>query len=167
MGRYIRGAIDEDLGLTTLASKTLVAVAFDEAVSQRMLVSSIVVRLSMNNWTPGAGVGPFLVGISHSDYTAAEVEAVLEAVASWDEGDKLAQEVSNRLVRRMGTLGEGINAASEVSVLNEGVALKFKLNWILNDGDTLDLWAYNLGTAAVSTTVPVVHCVGHANLWPR
>ncbi len=166
MGRYIRGSVDESISGGTLAAKDVIALDFDDTVNERSLVSSIVATYSLTNWTKSSGVGPVLVGIAHSDYDAAEIEAYIEATDSWNEGDKVAQEVSKRLIRRIGIF-DTPDDASETVVLNDGVLIKTKLNWILNQSQTLGLWIYNLGTAAFLTTDPVVHAEGHVNLWPR
>ncbi len=167
MGRYIRGNVDEDLGLGTLAAKSLVTGVFDEGVSERTLISSLIATYSIENFTPGAGIGPLLVGIAHSDYSAAEVEAYIETLDSWKEADKIGQEVGKRQIRKIGVFRRQSGAAVDTQALNEGRPIKTKLNWILNKDQTLDLWVYNMGSAAIATTVPVVHCEGHANLWPR
>ncbi len=43
--------------------------------------------------------------------------------------------------------------------------LKTKLNWTLAEGDGLDFWIYNMGTAAVATTVPQFVVFGNASIW--
>ncbi len=166
MGRYIRGAVDEDLTFAGLAAHDVVGAIFDEVVNGRTLVSSIVATYNMEGFTPTSDVGPVLVGIAHGDYTDAEIEEFLEATGSWDEGDKIEQERSKRKIRRIGVFSTPALATQGVT-LNEGRPLKSKLNWILNDGEGLRLWVYNMGTAAVATTTPIVHMQGHANLWPR
>ncbi len=166
MGRYIRGDIDEELTIGTLVSKTLISTPFDNVVIERTLVSSVVVAVVVENWTPGADIGPLVVGIAHSDYTSAEIEEVIEATLSWSESDKKAQEVAKRQVRRFGIL-TAPPVVGEGRSLNHGDMFKVKLNWILNTGQTLRLWAYNAGGANFATTSPEVHLQGHANLWPR
>ncbi len=165
MGRYIRGSVDEEIVLGTLAARSLVVSSFDETVNERTLVSSIVASWSLDDWTLTSNAGPILVGVAHGDYTAAEIEAVIENTGSWNEGDLVSREVGNRKVRIIGTFR--VTATGEGAVLNHGRPIKTKLNWILNQGQTLDAWAYNLGSAAVATTDPSVHIEGHANLWPR
>ncbi len=166
MGKYIRGTIDEDLDLGTLGTKVVISAVMDETVDERMLISSIVAAYTISNWTPVASAGPILVGIAHSDYTDAEIEAFLETTGSWNEVDLVQQEVSKRKIRRIGIF-DTPDAATDSAVLNDGKAVKTKLNWILGQGQTLRVWAYNLGTASVATTVPRIHVAGHANLWPR
>ncbi len=161
MGRYIKGGVNETLSLGTLAATTLVGVDFDEAVNERTLVSSIVATWALSDTTIAANRGPVLVGVAHSDYTDAEIEAVIELTDSWDEGNKTQQEIAKRLVRKIGTL----TADGQIAVLNDGRPIKTKLNWILNQGQTLRLWAYNTGTAALDAGA--VRIEGHANLWPK
>ncbi len=165
-GRYIKGAIDETLDLGTLASKTLIANVFDETVEERTRVSSIDATWSLADFTPGAGDGPILCGVAHSDYSAAEIEEVIENTGSWTEGSKTEQEIAKRLVRIVGVFTEADAAASINQVaLNDGLPIKTKLNWILNGGDTLKVFAYNMGDSALATTDPDLHVYGHANLW--
>lgn len=167
-GRYIRGNVDETLSLGTLAGRTLVLVGFDEGVEERTWISSLKASWSLDDWTAGANIGPFLVGVAHSDYTAAEVEAWIEQTTSWKEGDLIAtREVGRRLIRQAGILRSSNIDGVGVSVLNEGRPFTLKLNWMLTSGQNLDLWAYNLGTSPLATTVPNLHVEGHANLWPR
>ncbi len=86
-----------------------------------------------------SGDGPIEVGLAHSDYTAAEIEESLEAAGAWDEGDKVAQEAGNRLVRSVGLLTE------QETALNEGRLVKTRLNWRMATGDTLQFWIRNRG----------------------
>ena len=166
MGKYIRGTVDESTSAAALAAKDVVSAVMDETVNERTLISSIVAIWSLRSFTPIANSGPLLVGVAHSDYSEAEIEEFLEATASWNEGDKVAQEVAKRLIRRIGTFGAP-DSATDSQTLNDGKPIKTKLNWILLQGQTLQVWVYNLGSAAVATTTPVVDVAGHANLWPR
>ncbi len=160
MGKYIRGDIDEELGVGALTTKTVINAAFDSVVNERTLVSSIVALWSMEAHT--GGEGPIVVGVNHSDYTAAEVQEVLDATGSWDEGDLVAQEIAGRKIRQIGVF-QGVAA---LETLNDGKPIKTKLNWILLQGQTLDVWAYNRD-AATLTTGTSIKVDGHANLWPQ
>ncbi len=167
MGKYIRGTVDEELTIAGLATRSLTLVAFDEAVEERSFISSIVASWSMDEWTPTANAGPIMVGVAHSDYTAAEIEEWIENTASWSEGDLVqSREIGKRLIRKVGIFRDR-GVVLENIVLGNGRPIKTKLGWILTTGQTLDLWAYNLGGASVATTTPSIHCEGHANLWPR
>ncbi len=165
MGRYIRGNIAENLALGTLGANVLISGVTD-TVNERTLISSVVATYSLAGLTPGENIGPVLVGLAHSDYTDAEIEAWVENQTGWDEGDLVSREIANRKIRRIGLFDEPATANLSVA-LNEGRTIKTKLNWIVNQGQGLSLWAYNTGTAAIATTDPNVHMQGHANLWPR
>jgi len=154
MGRYIRGNIDENLGLGT------------ETVNERTLVTSIIASWSLSNWTPAEGRGPVVVGVAHSDYTDPEIEAYIENTGSWNEGSKVEQEIGRRKIRRVGQF-DIPSGATVSAVLNDGKPIRTKLNWILNQGQTLRYWAYNQGTLAIATTIPDVRLQGHANLFPK
>ncbi len=167
MGRYIKGNVNELLNIGTLAAATVVAGIFDNVVDERTLVSSIVATWTVADWTPIADVGPLVVGVAHSDYSAAEILAVVQQTASWTSGDKVAQELNRRQIRIVGTVAKGEGSAIEMDQLNEGRPIKTKLNWMINTGQSLQLFAFNTGSAAFSTTDPDLRVDGHANLWPR
>ncbi len=168
-GRYLRGNVDEELALTALASKDVVGAVFDEVVNERTYVSSIKASWSMANFTPIANAGPIVFGVSHSDYTDAEIEEWIESTGQWNEGDLVAsREIGKRLIRKIGAFQtQPGGAAADTIVINDGRPITTKLGWILLQGQTLRLWAFNSGSAAVATTVPTVVANGHVNLWPR
>ncbi len=166
--KYLRGGVDETLALTTLAATTLVSAVFDETVSEKAWLSSIKASWTLSNFTPGANIGPILVGIAHSDYTDAEIEAWVEQSSSWNEADLVGQEVVKRKIRMVGMFGTaGASDAPAWMALANGKPIRTKCGWMLNTGQTLRQWAYNTGSQAVATTVPIVKTEGHANLWPR
>ncbi len=166
--RYIKGIVDETLPLTALAARDVVTQTFDDSVNERTWISSVRGSWSLDGLTHAENIGPIMVGIAHSDYTDAEIEEFIENTGSWDEGDLVSQEVGKRKIRIVGIFQTPPGAqAVDVMVLNDGKPITTKCGWILNQGQTLDLWAYNLGSAAVATTVPNVHLEGHANLWPN
>ncbi len=168
MGKYIRGKIEIDGDLGALATKSLVAVPTGEVTSERMWLSSVKATWSLKDLAIVVDDGPVLVGLAHGDYTAAEIEAVIENSGSWDEGDLVNQEIAKRKVRIVGTFRATAAAAEAVQtyVLNEGRPITTKCNWILTTGKAIDFWAYNMGTDAL-TTGSKLGVYGHANLWPR
>ncbi len=162
--RYIRGNLDENLQLVTLAAKTLVSDVTDEQVDGKTRVSSIDATYSLDGVT--APQGPFLFGVAMSDYTDAEIEAVIENTGSWNEGDLINQEIAKRKVRIIGTLQLDSGAAGTTDYkFNNGKMIKTKLNWMLTAGDRLRFWVYNLAGSAVSTTDPAFRVNGSVNLW--
>ncbi len=164
-GSYVRGNINEQLDLGTLAAKDLIKADFDEVAVEKTFVSSIVATYIIVEFTEAVGDGPISVGIAHSDYTDSEIEGFIEATGSWDPGDKIQQEIGKRLIRRIGMFNPRTDALLGTSRLNDGEPIKTKLNWTLTTGKTLSLWAYNHGTSALATTDPEVIMEGHANLW--
>ncbi len=167
MGKYIRGNVDNDFSLGTLAASTGIVSQNVSTVNERTLVSSLVATWTMSGFTVGDNIGPIEVGVAHGDYSLAEIEAVLELTTGWNEGNLTSQELSKRKIRRIGVFEAPAGGGLGAVVLNEGKSIKTKLNWILLQGQTLQYWAYNMGTGAVATTDPNVHVRGHANLWPR
>ncbi len=165
-GKYIKGNVDELLTLTGLVANTLVGTQFDDSVNERTFISSLVASYSISNFTLGTDDGPIMVGVAHSDYSDAEIEAVIEVTGSWNEGDLIAREVGQRLVRVIGIF-RATGAATETMTLQEGKMIRTKLGWILLQSQSLRLWAYNLGTSNLATTAPTIRVQGHVNLWPR
>jgi len=165
MKGYMKGRVNETLSLGTLASSVLVADTWDSAPEETVLISSIDTSWALDQIT--APQGPIAFGVAHSDYSDAEIEAVLEQAGSWSEGSKIEQEVAKRLVRQIGVFTSDNLAGTVDLEFNEGQPVKTKLNWRLATGDTLKMWAYNLSASALATTVPIMRCIGHANLWKR
>lgn len=92
-----------------------------------------------------AGEGPVTVGYAHSDYTVGEIKECLEATSSIDQGDKIAQEKANRLIRIVGTVD------AEDSRLKDGLPISTKLNWKIAIGQNVNIFAFNESTAALTT----------------
>ncbi len=163
-GRYLSGHIDHSLDLGTLAPNVLVGSDLADVVVDTTRISSIKATWAVNNMTPVSQAGPIVVGIAHSDYTDAEIEAWLEATGSWDMGNMVAKEIRSRRIRQVGIMPEA-SAATLSANLNDGLPVTTKLNWMLAEGDTLKVWAYNTGLAAFTSTTPKLLVNGKANLW--
>ncbi len=163
--RYLKANVDENLLLGTLNTKVLISDTWDGTVTERALISSIVCTWSLDGIV--AGQGPIVFGVAHSDYSDAEIEAVIEASGSWDEGDLVSQEILRRKVRMIGQFVSELDTGTDDIQFNDGKPVKTKLNWILTTGDTLKMWAYNVSSANLSTADPAMRATGHANLWPQ
>ncbi len=164
--RYLRGNINHELELSTLAARTLISSNIGDNVTERAYCSSVKAAWSLGDFTPGADRGPILVGLAHSDYTSAQIEEWVENQGSWQEADKIQQEQARRLIRRVGIIVPA-DDASESAMMADGRLVHTKCGWILTQGQTLKVWAYNLGDQALATTSPKVVAEGHANLWPK
>ncbi len=165
MGRYMRGKVNAEIAFSGVGPKAANLQVFPDLVTVRTRISSVVATYSLSNYTPVADAGPWLVGLAHSDYSAAEIEEWIENTGSWEEGNLIQQEIADRKIREVGVFDDP-DAAADSVVLNDGLPIKTKLNWILTIGQTLDVWVYNLGAASQSgATSANMACRGHANLW--
>ncbi len=163
---YVKGRVENELALSTLASKDLISALFSETMEEAGRVASVDLTWSMNDFTDEVGDGPIVVGLAHSDYTNAEMEEAIEAGSgSWGRGNQIAREQANRKVRTVGVF-DTTGVALSLDHLNDGLPIKTKLNWYLATGQTISIWAYNAGSAAL-TTGASVSVLGHANLFIR
>ncbi len=165
--RYLKGKINNDLALGTLAPTTLISEVIGDTLNEKAWLSSVKAVWSLSNFTPAVADGPILVGIAHSDYSSAEIEAWIENANSWEEADKIGQEIARRKIREVGSFRSVDLSSSETITLNEGKPIHTKCGWQLASGQTVTIWAYNEGSSALGTTDPVVQTSGHANLWPN
>ncbi len=164
--RYIRGNINHRLVATTLAARTVVSSDNSDVVTERAYVSSVLLRWALEQVTAVAGAGPMMVGIAHSDYSDAEIEEWVENNAGWEEANLIGQEVARRKIRKVGIF-ETPQAAADAVTLNDGKPIRTKCGWILTTGQTLSIWAYNMGQVAYGTTAPEIFAEGHANIFPK
>ncbi len=98
-------------------------------------------------------------GLAHSDYTAAEIEECLEIINSVDQGNKIAQEQANRLVRTIGMM-QGAPGTGASKSFNNGVPKKTKLNWYIGNGDGINIWIRN-GSGTIWTAGAQLTSLGH------
>ncbi len=150
---YRKLPLDVDIAGGTLAADDVTQTTFGSTLTEERRFLSIEMSWALTGLA--ASDGPLVVGVAHSDYTAAEIEEFLEAGASWDEGDKVAQEQAKRLVRQVGVLTE------EETALNDGQPVKTRLNWRIATGDTLQFWIWNRGIQM--TTGSLVKVSGHVH----
>ncbi len=162
---YIKGNIDKNIDIGLLVGSTVFISIVNDVVVEKTYCSSIRCSYALNEVTPTTGDGPLTIGVAHSDYSTAEIEAWVERSTSWDKADLIGQEVSNRLIRQIGTFPQP-DDVEDISVLNDGKPITTKLGWILRTGQTLTFWIYNSG-GTMETTSPDVSVKGHANLWER
>ncbi len=129
----------------TVANGAVATATVSDVVDDRVWFMSLHTTVGTRGFT--AGEGPIVVGVAHSDYTAAEIEECLEAQAAWDSSDLVAREQARRKVRTIGTFP--IVTANDV--LNDGRQMKIKLGWMAELGMTLDFWIWNKSGATLTT----------------
>ncbi len=162
---YIAGPVDEAFALGTLSASSVFRHVMTEAVVEKTWLSSVHATWSLVNLTEATDDGLIMVGLAHSDYTAAEIEEWIENTAGWSQADLIAQEVGKRKIRKVGVF-DTPNITLTTAVLFDRV-ITTKCGWMLQSGQGLTLWAYNMGDSNLATTDPIVHVQGKANLWPR
>lgn len=161
---YLKGKIDITMGLGALGAKAVTTFTNPDVLDETAWITSVRAVYTLSGFTPAAGDGPIYVGVAHSDYAIAEIEAWIENLGSWERGDKISQEIARRKIRQVGILVPPADTAAATS-LNDGKPITTKCNWALTTGDTVKVWAYNAGGSPI-TTGSAVHVLGHANLWP-
>ncbi len=150
--------------LVALASNDLSLTAFPSALDQECWAVSMDVVATLHSLT--ANEGPIIIGVAHGDYSAAEIEEWFEAGASWVKGDKVSNEHAARKCRMIGTFAQASSVAGTEYTMNNGNPKRVKLGFLIEDGQTLSLWAYNEGTATL-TTGAIVEIKGKIYLSPR
>lgn len=111
--------------------------------TNKFLISS---DFAWNTQDKTDNVGPIICGLAHGDYTAAEIEEWIEATASTDDADMIANERRKRKIRWVGTFPGEITEEA----LNDGMPIHTKLGWVQQEETSLSLWAYNLGGVTIT-----------------
>ncbi len=151
------------LTISALASVDVEKFVLSSAVTGTVRVISVNLMYIWGALATNDGGCEF--GLAHSDYTSTEIEECLEANASMDRGDKIANEQSNRLVRRVGVFPshQSSGTTSEVG-FNDGRPMKTRLNWVLSPGDTLNIWVRN-GSGTIWTVNSLLSVTG--DIWVK
>ncbi len=154
------GKIEVLVTLATTANNTVVATNLTDVLDEEAFLISVKATWSIRSLT--AGEGPLLVGLAHSDYTAAEVEEWVENTGSWERGNMVQQEIARRKIRQVGVF----DGQSATEKLENGVKITTPCKWGLITGDSIKFWVYNKSGAAL-TTGAFVSVDGMAFLRPR
>lgn len=142
------------LALSTLAA----AVAVKTGISG-VAVSTYRAMSIKASWATSLLMeGPVAVGLAHSDYTVTEIKEAIEAAAAINQGNKIAQEQANRLVRVVGYI------TPDDDNLNDGKPITTKLNWLMTIGSEVVMFVYN-DSGAVLTTGAIQQLNG--TLWVK
>ncbi len=141
---FVAIPFQHELALSTLAANTVIASSPLSALTEDLYIMSIDSTYVMRDGT--AGEGPLDVGWSHGDYTVAEIGQALDSGLS-GPGTKIEEEQSRRLVRLSGTF----HALAAEEALNNGTKLRTKLKFIIEDGQTIDLFVVNRNTSSLTS----------------
>ncbi len=144
------------LALGTLADETVVAGNLFASNSTRdSYIVSIDWSASMRNHT--AAEGPVEIGFAHDDYTVGEIAECLDAGASFDPGNKVAQEQARRLVRTAGIF----SGLTTDETLHLGTPKRTTMKFLVSQGFNVSFWARNRNGSAL-TTGSVIELSGKA-----
>ncbi len=156
--------IQSSLSIGALASADVISGAVTNNASNPMRLVSAHLSFGISDLAALIDDG-FMFGIAHGDYTAAEIEECLEAGGTMDQGDKIALEAANRLVREIGiiTKSTGGTIGSGLS-FNDGRPVKIRLNWKLSIGKAFQVWVRN-NSGTIYTAGSLLQVGG--KLWVR
>ncbi len=160
--RLIKGTLEINQTLGTLAAAVGVLEATD-TVSDRSYLLSVEATYALEGLTQAEG--PIKLYWAHSDYTLAEVEAYIESTTAWSDADEISKEISRRKIRQVGVFSMPA-VTGAVPALNNGLPLKTKIGFVINEGQGLNLVAYNDGGSQL-TTGAVVRVDGHCWIKPQ
>ncbi len=145
-GRFVALPFNTQQALATLADETVVSADLTTNLAEDFYAISVDIIASIDG---GASEGPVEVGVAHDDYTVAEIKEFID-VNLTDPDDKIAQERSRRLIRRLGTIAN-IGAGGASLVPRSGEAKRIPLRFVLGDGHTLSAWVMNHSGGALTT----------------
>ncbi len=141
--------------LGTLANDTVIKNALTSAVLEEDLyVISTDLSVTVTGLTAGEG-HPMTTGVSHSDYTVAQVLENLDN-EMLGPGNKIEQEQSRRSVRKMGVMhsegGLSGSATDLVAIGRDGSRIiRQKCKFLVSSGKALDIFMWNRSGAALTT----------------
>lgn len=135
--------VKAEISLGNLGDNTVITGALLGSLGRGLYAISADLTFAMRDHT--SNEGPLNFGISHGDYTVAEIG---EALTSWvDPDDKVASERARRQIRRVGTFhGQGTH-----EVWNDGKTKRVKIKMALGEGQDLDVFVLNDSGAALTT----------------
>ncbi len=147
--------VDIQLALTTLGDGIVKAQPlFSSVLKEDLFVLSTDLNYSVRDLTAGE-LQPATVGLAHGDYSVTEIKEKLDNDSYLGPGDKIEQEKSRRLVRKVGTLfpeGPGVSTVFLYATgRNGGRIIRTKLKFMIQSGHNLQTWVWNRSGAALQT----------------
>ncbi len=157
---WFRIPVDVTEALATLADSTGLIQALTTAVLE---YDARVTSAELTYTLTDIDIGETTIAmyIAAGDYSTAEIEEYIELTGLLGPGNKVEKEVAGRFVRHIGTFPAGTATGEDVA-LNLGEPVKTRLNWLVPDGRTLNMFSYN-NTGAQLTGGEIVRVMGHLN----
>ncbi len=150
---FVAIPVEGEVTIGTLAQNVVTSVGLvDSNLSEDLFVLSTDLTLLVKGATPGEG--PLHVGIAHGDYGVTEILEHLD-VDRANPGLKIEEERARRFIRKIGSFFHLLAA----EILNNGMPIRTKCKFIVEDGKNLSLWVVNRGTGV--TTGRVVSFSGY------
>ncbi len=145
---FVALPVEGSLALSTLANGSVIkANIMTGIVTEDLFVISADLEVTVDALTAGEG-DPSSWGVSHSDYTATEIEEHQD-VTLLGRGSKIEQERLRRLIRNGGMLHEDSLNATELVV--KGTPKRIKVRFMIQEGFALEIWLRNRSGAAFTT----------------
>ncbi len=140
--------------LGTLGDNTVIKTNLTGTLGEDLFCISADVSASMRSLTAGEG-DPMTLVMAHSDYTVAEILEALD-VTMTDPDDKIEQERSRRLVRKVGVFqqeGQMDDTFTALRMLGpDGSPLvRQKLRFSVGDGNAMSIGVWNRSGGALQT----------------
>ncbi len=142
---FVAIPFSQAVALSTLADETVLKTGLAQSMGEDIFVISVDLSIHIKDNTTGEF--PLFFGISHGDYTVAEILEAVNAEQT-DPDDKIAMEHGRRQVRKIG----GIHGTEALGVqFNDGKTIRQKIGFSVGDGHTLDFWVKNQSGGALTT----------------
>ncbi len=150
---FVAIPIDGTLSLSTLGNDTVLTVdVFGGNLTEDFYAISADLSSQIIALTAGEG-DPTQCGWAHGDYSVTEIKEGLE-VELLGPGNKIQQEQSRRLIRRIGMfVGNflGTHVVMKLQGRSGEAMVRTKLKFVINSGKSLNLWVHNKSGSALTT----------------
>ncbi len=149
---FVAIPFEAELAIGTLAenvvdSQDLLSTSFDDDI----YVISADAAFSMNG--QASNEGPIDVGLSHNDYSDAEILEYLD-VDPTERHDLISQEHAARgkRIRKWGRFGTGTSGVNEERI-GDGTPVRKPLKFAVNEGKNMQFYCVNRGSGATTGRV--------------
>ncbi len=150
---FVAIPVNTTLALSTLGDGLVLSVALVTGTfTEDIYIMSTDLSAVLETVTAGEAM-PMQLGVAHSDYSNVEVGEAL-AVALLGPGNKVEQERTRRLVRKVAPMNEFANSAeTELTMIgqNGSRVVRTKVKFVVQNGKMLNFWIRNNSGGALTT----------------